>query len=103
MYGTKKINAIVVGMGLHGIEMTKSLAWFCQMDGYTAEINTFDIRDDAEDIFCSMCPELMSPEFNNNFSDPGEAQYKISIHFQKFYSSLLRSYLLEIKVPLYQK
>lgn len=78
--GTKKINAIVVGMGLHGIEMTKSLAWFCQMDGYTAEINTFDIRDDAEDIFCSMCPELMSPEFNNNFSDPGEAQYKISIH-----------------------
>ena len=47
--GTKKINAIVVGMGLHGIEMTKSLAWFCQMDGYTAEINTFDIRDDAEE------------------------------------------------------
>ena len=78
--GSKKINAVVVGLGVHGIEMTKALSWFCQMDGYTAEINAFDIREDAKDIFCSMCPELMAPGFNDNFSDPGEAQYKISIH-----------------------
>lgn len=78
--GSKKINAVVVGMGIHGVEMTKSLAWFCQMDGYVAEINAFDLKEDAEEVFCSMCPELMAPGFNDNFSDPGEAQYKISIH-----------------------
>ncbi|MBO5065458.1 MAG: hypothetical protein J6D06_05015 [Clostridia bacterium] len=76
----KKINAVVVGMGRHGIEMTKALSWFCQMDGYVAEINAFDLNNDAEDVFCSMCPELMAPGFNGNFSDPGEAQYKISVH-----------------------
>ena len=41
--GVKKINAVVIGMGQHGTEMTKALSWFCQMDGYLVEINAFDL------------------------------------------------------------
>ena len=36
------ISAVIVGMGKHGTEMLKALAWFGQMDGYTLKINAFD-------------------------------------------------------------
>lgn len=77
--GSKHISAIVVGMGRHGTEMVKSLAWFCQMDGYSIEINAFDKDPLAEDRFKAAAPELMSPEYNGVMVD-GEAQYKINIH-----------------------
>ena len=32
--GVKKINAVVIGMGQHGTEMTKALTWACQ-SGWT--------------------------------------------------------------------
>ena len=78
--GVKRINAVVIGMGQHGTEMTKALSWFCQMDGYRVEINSFDVSSKAEEKFISLCPELMDPKFNGNFDMEGEAKYKITIH-----------------------
>ncbi len=77
--GIRHINALVVGMGEHGVEMTKALAWFCQMDGYRAEINSMDIDRRVKDKFVSLCPELMDDEHNGVEID-GESKYKINIH-----------------------
>lgn len=76
--GVKKINAIVVGLGQHGTEMVKALAWFCQMDGYLVDINVFDLDPEAENKFRSLCPELM--EFSGKLDVDGEAKYTINIH-----------------------
>ena len=78
--GIRQINAVVIGMGQHGTEMTKALAWFCQMDGYRAQIDSFDIDPSAEDRFVSLCPELMSPQLNGQFDIIGETKYKITVH-----------------------
>ncbi len=76
---TKKISAVVVGMGRHGTEMVKALAWFGQMDGYKLEINAFDKDPLAEEKFVALAPELMSPCYNGVELE-GEAQYKITVH-----------------------
>lgn len=78
--GVKRINAVVVGMGQHGTEMTKALSWFCQMDGYQVEINSFDISSKAQEKFISLCPELMDSQFNGRYDIEGEARYKITVH-----------------------
>ena len=78
-YNKKLISALVVGLGKKGTEMTKSLVWFGQMDGYRLEITAFDKAPDAKARFSSICPELMDDRYNNNFSDDGESQYKLDI------------------------
>ncbi len=78
--GLRRIHAVVIGMGRHGTEMTKALAWFCQMDGYHVEINAFDMDAKADERFEVLCPELMDPKFNGRFDLPGEARYKITVH-----------------------
>ncbi len=75
----KQISAVVVGMGKHGTEMLKSLAWYCQMDGYHVRINAFDKDKLAEEKFAALCPELMSADYNG-VCIPGEAEYTIVIH-----------------------
>jgi len=77
--GVKEINAIVVGLGDHGTNMVKALAWYCQMDGYRVSIDAYDLDPLAEEKFSVLCPELMSPAYNGVFVD-GEAQYTIRIH-----------------------
>ncbi len=77
--GTKRISAVVVGMGRHGTEMVKALSWFGQMDGYSLEINAFDKDPLATEKFVAIAPELMSPDYNGVTVD-GEAQYKITVH-----------------------
>lgn len=74
--GNKRITALIVGMGRHGIEMLKALPWFCQMDGYKADIYAFDKDDTAGDKFESLCPELVAMSGTNI---PGESQYSLSI------------------------
>lgn len=76
--GVKRINAVVVGMGQHGTEMTKALTWVCQMDGYLPEIHSFDIDPKAEERFTSQCPELMA--FSGKLDIPGETTYTLNIH-----------------------
>lgn len=77
--GTKRIGAVVVGMGRHGTEMVKALSWFCQMDGYDLKIDAFDRGKRAESTFIAQVPELMSPRYNGVYV-PGEAYYQIKIH-----------------------
>lgn len=76
--GVKRINAVVVGMGQHGFEMTKALTWFCQMDGYLLEVNAFDTNRSVEDRFHAECPELM--KFSGKPDLEGEARYTVHIH-----------------------
>ena len=78
--GIKRINAIVVGMGKHGIEMTKALSWFCQMTGYLVTIDSFDASYDVKERFEAVCPELM--KFSGRLGVAGESEYTINIHNQ---------------------
>lgn len=73
------ISVVIIGLGQYGMEMLKSLAWFCQMDGYRVEIHGFDQNPNIGDVLKMQCPELMSPERNGVYGD-GEAQYSIAIH-----------------------
>ncbi len=77
--GKKRISVVVVGMGSHGTEMAKAIAWYGQMDGYRLEINAFDKDPLAEEKFIALAPELMSPDYNGVTLE-GEAQYKITVH-----------------------
>lgn len=62
--GNKHISAMVIGMGQHGTEMVKALSWYCQMDGYSFEINAFDKDPLAEDKFKAQVPALLTSEYN---------------------------------------
>ncbi len=77
--GKKKVSAVVVGLGSHGTEMVKALAWFGQMDGYRLAIHAFDLDPLAEEKFVALAPELMSEVYNGKEFE-GEAQYEIAIH-----------------------
>lgn len=77
--GRKTVCAVVIGLGRHGTEMVRSLAWFGQMDGYKTEIHAFDRDGLAEERFTALAPELMSPHYNGVEAE-GEAQYRIEIH-----------------------
>lgn len=77
--GQKDISAVVVGMGKHGTEMIKALAWYGQMDGYRLKITAFDQDPLAEEKFVAAAPELMSADYNGVYIE-GEAQYKITLH-----------------------
>lgn len=76
----KVISAVIVGLGKYGGEMVRTLAWFCQMEGFKTEITAFDKRREAESLFSATCPELMDENHNNKFDDKGEARYKICIN-----------------------
>ncbi len=65
--GKKEISVLIVGMGALGTEMTKSLAWYCQMDGYCLRINAVDCRSDARERFSAMCPDLMNEKYNGKY------------------------------------
>lgn len=75
--GVKNINALIVGVGKYGTEMARTLPWVCQMDGYKVKINAVDIRKDTEEIFTSLCPELM--EYSGKQIE-GESEYELNVH-----------------------
>ena len=78
--GQKQISAVLVGMGKHGTEMAKALAWFCQMDGYIPEITAYDITENAASVFASKCPELVDPKLNGVYDIDGEMKLKITVN-----------------------
>ena len=84
--GSKTISAVIVGLGNYGLTLTKTLAWFCQMDGYEIKINAFDKNPLAESIFSSECPELASEKYNGKKID-GEPYYSIKVHSNSDYKS----------------
>ncbi len=77
--GEKQINVVVVGAGGYGREMIKTLAWYCQMDGYRLTVDVFDIDPLASEEFAFECPGLMDPTHNGTFRD-GEAGFHIRFH-----------------------
>lgn len=77
--GKKLIHAVVVGLGKYGRMITKTLAWFCQMDGYDIVIDAFDKSETALEEFSAECPELLDPSYNGVFLD-GEPNYTINIY-----------------------
>ncbi len=76
--GVKKINAIVIGLGKHGVEMTKALTWVCQMTGYEVTINSFDKSSTIKEEFNAMCPELV--KFSGKNLQPQETSYTVNIN-----------------------
>ncbi len=78
--GIKWINALVVGMGQHGTEMTKALSWLCQMDGYRLRVNCVDAAENAKDKFTACCSGLMDEKFNHHYDIEGDAGYSIDIY-----------------------
>ena len=73
------INAVIVGMGKHGTEMLKMLAWYCQMDGFRICIDAFEKDELAREKFRASCPELMSEKYNGVYVK-GESEYLININ-----------------------
>lgn len=77
--GKKEISAVILGLGHYGTEMLKALSWFGQMDNSQLSLTAIDCRNDAEDRFTYLCPELMSVRHNGS-GEVGDAQYTICIH-----------------------
>ena len=97
----KQISAVIVGLGQYGSEMLKALCWFCQMDGYSLNIDAFDRDDQAESRLRAACPELMEM---SGQTIPGESQYTIQIHCGEEYAVNTNSFaetLRSILEPTY--
>ena len=84
----KVIEAVVVGLGGHGEEMLKALAWYCQMSddaaAYWLKLHAFDIRQDAAERFAAICPELVDGKHGTGAPPAGasprqDASYKIVV------------------------
>ena len=75
----KTVSAIIVGLGLHGTEMTKALSWYCQLPGYSLKINAFDIDSEAEEKFKLLCPDLLNDDYYGR-GRADDADYSIQIH-----------------------
>lgn len=75
--GKKIISVLLVGMGEQGVELLKTLSWFCQMEGYLLELNVIDRRSgdsDIRSVLRHQCPELIDM---NNCEVEGESHYSI--------------------------
>ena len=77
--GVKTISAVIVGLGHYGKEMLKSLAWFCQMDGYRLVIDAFDKSSAPARELEAECGDLLDPRYNG-VEAAGEAAYEIRLH-----------------------
>lgn len=63
--GNRQITAVILGLGHYGLEMTKALAWYGQMDGYSIKLHIFDRDELAGERLLALCPELFLPEYDN--------------------------------------
>lgn len=78
--GSKRISALIVGLGQHGTEMLKALAWYCTMDGYSIRIDAFDRDPLAREKFYEQCPGLLAENIGEDEYSPEELGYDICIH-----------------------
>ena len=74
-----KIGVIILGLGEYGNRLLRALSWYLQMDGYEAEIDAFDVSQNAESKMKSQCPCLLCDKINGRKTE-GEAFYNIRIH-----------------------
>ena len=71
----KKINALILGGGKHGIELLKALYWYCQMVGYEISVTVVDKKVGVKDKFFGNCPEI---EKVNGIKIDGDAYVNIN-------------------------
>ncbi|MDR1511898.1 MAG: hypothetical protein LBS56_00220, partial [Propionibacteriaceae bacterium] len=85
----KSVNAAVVGLGGHGLEMVKALSWYCQMDGpddvaYRLRLDAFDQDPAAAGTFARDYPGLASQDHDGPSPRPGrpreDALHAIRVH-----------------------
>lgn len=78
----KTISVMIAGIGSFGTEFFKMIVWYCQMEGYSLELNIFDKcmktdideRCSIESVLARQCPELFQ---KNPCYDDGDASYDI--------------------------
>ncbi len=70
------IRAVIVGLGMYGLEMLKALLWYCQIPGYKVEIKAFDENPEAITRFKASCPEIVLGE---NATVRGDMSYSLDI------------------------
>lgn len=75
-YNGNTISAMVIGLGKYGMEVLKTLVWYCQVSGFRLKIRAYEQKADAAESFRAQCPELMA--LNRNEIE-GEAHYDIEI------------------------
>lgn len=75
-YNGNTISAVVIGLGKYGMEVLKTLVWYCQVSGFHLKIRAYEQKADAAESFRAQCPELMA--LNRN-EIAGEAHYDIEI------------------------
>ncbi|MBQ2737338.1 MAG: hypothetical protein IJF38_01505 [Clostridia bacterium] len=74
---TRIIRAVIVGLGMYGLEMLKALLWYCQVPGYRIEIKAFDENPEVVSRFRASCPEIM---LGNEYPAPeGDMNYSLEI------------------------
>lgn len=71
---SKKIGAIIIGMGKYGTAMFKALSWYLQMNGYVSTIDCFDANRYLGSRLNVECPGLFCEDKENDF------QLDINIH-----------------------
>lgn len=79
----RTLSALIVGFGSYGIELFKTLVWYCQFEGYKLQINIVDKcgkrieeKNYIESLIKRDCPELLK---KNGAASNGDAQYDIKI------------------------
>ena len=78
----KTVSVMIAGLGSFGTEFFKMLVWYCQMEGYTLELNIFDksrdrVTGEAVTIVSRLarqCPEVFR---KNPSADENDAKYDI--------------------------
>lgn len=74
---TRIIRAVIVGLGMYGLEMLKALLWYCQVPGYRIEIKAFDENPEVVSRFRASCPEIM---LGGEYPAPeGDMSYSLDI------------------------
>lgn len=73
----KELNVVIVGFGKFGREITKTLLWASQLDGYKLSIHIFDSKKSIDTSFKTMCPEIIK---TNHLVQDKNPQYDIYFH-----------------------
>ena len=74
----KIISVIIVGLNRFGMQMYKTLLWYCQMYGYKLKILGIDSSIDAESKLKKDCPDIFNKKYNGK-SINGEAYYEAEV------------------------
>ena len=77
----REINVLIVGLGNYGIELVKTICWFCQMPGYRVNLYVFDKDKNCEEKLRAVAPDLVKcKNITAEKEAHGEAYYGLYCH-----------------------